>query len=124
MSKPLGSSWKQDRVAAAMLNKEKKEKAEKVQSQVKVYKTSELYTKEYGAEAYAAWVDREREIDQHMKARRFCRDHIVYLRELSFRLMKEGVTQHDLNLDEWYDIEVRPQQPEVETENAVCKLAA
>ena len=29
-----------------------------------------------------------------------------------------------LNLDEWYDIEVRPQQPEVVTENAVCKLAA
>lgn len=100
MRKYIGSSWNPDRVAGSVLNKQKKERAAKPKSKVTVYKTKDLYTKEYGKMAYEAWLDRETEINACMKDRkRFDVAQIVHLRETSFRMMKAGADQHDLNLD-------------------------
>ena len=55
---------------------------------VKVMKAAELYTKEYGAAAYKAYMRREAEIDALMGDARYTRLDICHLREDNFRRMK------------------------------------
>ena len=54
---------------------------------IRTYKTSELYTKLYGREAYEAWKAREAEIDALMRQGVSRRD-VVAMREDNFRRMK------------------------------------
>ena len=55
---------------------------------VKIMKASELYTREYGAAAYKAYMRREAEIDALMGDARYTRLDICHLREDNFRRMK------------------------------------
>ena len=55
---------------------------------VKIIKAAELYTKEYGAAAYKAYMRREAEIDALMGDPRYTRLDICHLREDNFRRMK------------------------------------
>ena len=56
---------------------------------VKIMKASELYTREYGAAAYKAYMRREAEIDALMRdKKRYTVRDICTLREDNFRRMK------------------------------------
>ena len=62
---------------------------EKMNKKVKVMKASVLYTREYGAAAYEAYVRREAEIDALMRdKKRYTVRDICTLREDNFRRMK------------------------------------
>lgn len=89
MRKHIKSSWNSDRVAGSMLNKEHKARAVKPAPVVKIYKTSELFTRLYGREAYEAWVAREAEINELMHDRsRHSFGDIIAMREANYRQMK------------------------------------
>jgi len=63
--------------------------ARKMNNGVKVMKASALYTREYGAEAYAAYMRREAEIDALMRdKKRYSVRDICTLRENNLRRMK------------------------------------
>ena len=55
---------------------------------IKTMKTAELFTREYGKDAYQAWLRREEEITELAKGGRYSRLEICHLREDSFRQMK------------------------------------
>ena len=55
---------------------------------IRTYKTSELYTKLYGREAYEAWKAREAEIDALMRQGGVSCKAIIEMREDNFRKMK------------------------------------
>ena len=57
-------------------------------SKIKIMNAAELYTREYGAKAYQAWLRREAEITELAKGGRHSRLEICHLREDSFRQMK------------------------------------
>ena len=62
---------------------------EKMNNKVKVMKASALYTREYGAAAYEAYMRREAEIDALMRdKKRYAVRDICTLREDNFRRMK------------------------------------
>ena len=60
---------------------------------IKTMKTAELFTREYGKDAYQAWLRREAEITELAKGGRYSRLEICHLREDSFRPQKEGEVQ-------------------------------
>ena len=70
---------------------------EKMKDGVKVMKASVLYTREYGAAAYKAYMRREAEIDALMRdKKRYTVRDICTLREDNFRRMKaEGARRMD-----------------------------
>ena len=60
----------------------------RMNKRVKVMKAATLYTKEYGAAAYKAYMRREAEIDALMGDACYTRLDICHLREDNFRRMK------------------------------------
>ena len=54
----------------------------------KTMNAAALYTREYGAAAYQAWLRREAEIGELAKGGRYSRREICRMREDSFRQMK------------------------------------
>ena len=59
---------------------------------IKTMKAADLFTREYGKDAYQAWLRREEEITELAKGGRYSRREICRMREDSFRQMKaEGV---------------------------------
>ena len=60
----------------------------KMKKGMKIMKAAQLYTKEYGAAAYKAYLRREAEIDALMKDKRHTVRDICRLREDNFRRMK------------------------------------
>ena len=57
-------------------------------SKIKIMNAAELYTREYGAKAYQAWLRREAEITALVRTRRYSTREICRLREDNFRQMK------------------------------------
>ena len=55
---------------------------------IKTMKAADLFTREYGKDAYQAWLRREAEITELAKGGRYSRIEICHLREDSFRQMK------------------------------------
>ena len=55
---------------------------------IKTMKVAELYPREYGMDAYQAWLRREAEITELAKTRRHTIREICHMREDSFRQMK------------------------------------
>ena len=55
---------------------------------IKTMKAADLFTREYGKDAYQAWLRREEEITELAKGGRYSRLEICHLREDSFRQMK------------------------------------
>ena len=60
----------------------------KMKKGVKIMKAAKLYTKEYGAAAYKAYLRREAEIDALMGNKHYSVRDICRLREDNFRRMK------------------------------------
>ena len=90
-----------DRYAACELDKPRKEKAPQPKSKVKVYKAPELYSQEYGKEAYEAWVARDAQIKELSKdVRKWSKSAIVNLYRQSFLLLKERSAQSEVVVDE------------------------
>lgn len=58
-----------------------------MKKEVRIYKTSKLYTSLYGRAAYETWKAREAEIDALMR-QGACRRDVVAMREDNFRKMK------------------------------------
>ena len=57
-------------------------------NKLKTMKAAALYTREYGAAAYQAWLQREAEITELKKAGCHSRGEICRMREENFRQMK------------------------------------
>ena len=99
--KNIRSSWNSDRVAACELNKARKARIAKPKTRAKVYKVSELYSNEYGNEAYEAWVARDAQIKEMSKdVNQWSKNAIIDLYRQSFLMMKEKSTQRELVVDE------------------------
>ena len=99
--KNIRSSWNSDRVAACELNMARKARTAKPKTRAKVYKVSELYSNEYGNEAYEAWVARDAQIKEMSKdVNQWSKNAIIDLYRQSFLMMKEKSTQRELVVDE------------------------
>ena len=99
--KYIRSSWNPDRVAACELNKARKARTAKPKTRAKVYKTSELYSNEYGNEAYEAWIARDAQIKEMSRdVKKWSKNAIIDLYRQSFLMMKEKSTQRELVVDE------------------------
>ena len=55
---------------------------------IKTMKAADLFTREYGKDAYQAWRRREAEISELARRGRYSRREIIHMREDSFRQMK------------------------------------
>ena len=61
---------------------------EEMNSGMRTFKASMLYTREYGQAAYQAWLDNETEITKLAKTGKLSAEQIYRLRERNFRQMK------------------------------------
>lgn len=121
MQNHIRSSWNSDKFAVVELNKPVKIRVEEPKSEVKVSNAREIYGRENGVTALAAYKSREHQIDLLMAGKKYRTDLIVGWRAENLRLLKAGCELPNFTLSRF--LSLTPCEAPAEAES-VTGLAA